>query len=395
MLEAAILGTALGIVAGLTPGIHSNTFAALILLYAASFENAGVIVICSAISYTIADIVPTTILGVPDEETAVGAFPAHEMVLDGRAFEAISLSALSSFLALLLSIPLFFTVLAISSNYDYVRLVTPYILLLISAFLILSERAGEFEGSLASWRKRLYAFLVFSLSGFAGVVAFNNSHLAEVNPAGSVLLPLLTGLFGAPILMQSLGGKIPDQILTIRLPDMNSAAKGALSGFFVSLFPGISSGIATAIASFSERKREGYIAAMSAANTSNALLCLFMLMAMGKTRSGAADILKRLAVIPTFQDVILLSLISGLVSLAATLVISYLVISKIRNVSLLPVSVIVFVFLILIVYIFTGFFGLAIFFAAVPIGLSAVLLEVKRVNCMGCLILPIMLRYFP
>jgi putative membrane protein len=120
-----------------------------------------------------------------------------------------------------------------------------------------------------------------------------------------------------------------------------------------------------------------------------------MLMAMGKTRSGAADILKRLAVIPTFQDVILLSLISGLVSLAATLVISYLVISKIRNVSLLPVSVIVFVFLILIVYIFTGFFGLAIFFAAVPIGLSAVLLEVKRVNCMGCLILPIMLRYFP
>jgi len=394
MLEAAVLGTALGIVAGLTPGIHSNTFAALILLHAASFENAGVMIICSAISYTIADIVPTTILGVPDEETAIGVFPAHEMVLEGRAFEAISLSALSSFLALLLSIPLFFTVFAVSSYYDYVRMVTPYVLLLTSAFLILSERAGEFEGSLASWRKRLYALLVFSLSGFIGVIAFDNSHLAEVNPAGSVLLPLLTGLFGAPILMQSLGGRIPDQVLTIRLPDMNSAAKGALSGFFVSLFPGISSGIATAIASFSEKRREGYIAAMSAANTSNALICLFMLMVIGKARSGAADALKKLAVIPAFQDVAILSLISGLISLAATLTISYLLISKIRDVSLLPLSVIIFLFLIGVVYIFTGIFGLAIFFAAIPIGLSAVLLDVKRVNCMGCLILPIMLHSF-
>lgn len=394
MLEAAVLGTALGIVAGLTPGIHSNTFAALILLHAASFENAGVMIICSAISYTIADIVPTTILGVPDEETAIGVFPAHEMVLEGRAFEAISLSALSSFLALLLSIPLFFTVFAVSSYYDYVRMVTPYVLLLTSAFLILSERAGEFEGSLASWRKRLYALLVFSLSGFIGVIAFNNFHLAEVNPAGSVLLPLLTGLFGAPILVQSLGGKIPDQVLTIRLPDINSAAKGALSGFFVSLFPGISSGIATAIASFSEKRREGYIAAMSAANTSNALICLFMLMVIGKARSGAADALKKLAIIPTFQDVAILSLVSGLVSLVATLAISYLLISKIRDVSLLPLSVIIFLFLIGVVYVFTGIFGLAIFFAAIPIGLSAVLLDVKRVNCMGCLILPIMLHSF-
>jgi len=393
VLGTIILGTAIGILAGLTPGIHSNTFAALVVLYAAGFENAGVLIICSAIAYTIADIVPTTLLGVPNEETALAVFPSHEMVLEGRAFEAISLSALSSFLALIFSLPLFFTAILIGMHYDAVKAATPAILIFVSIFLIMSERADVFEGRLASWRKRLYAFLVFTASGLIGFVAFGHSYLAETNPAGSVLLPLLTGLFGAPVLMQSSGGQIPNQRIGIKLPDINSTAKGALSGFMVSLFPGISSGIATVIASLGESRREGYIAAMSAANTSNALLCLYMLTAAGKTRSGVADALKKLAYIPSFQEIIVISVISGLIALAVTLVISFFIISKIKNLSLSLLSVTIFAFLILLVYYFTGIFGLALFFTAIPIGLSATLLQVKRINCMGCLIIPILFHY--
>lgn len=110
-----IIITLLGIIAGLMPGIHSNTFAALILLYAASFENTGILIICSAIAYTIADIIPTTLLGVPDEETAIAIFLAHEIVLDGRALKLFPSPPYYPYFPLILAAPLFFTEMTLES----------------------------------------------------------------------------------------------------------------------------------------------------------------------------------------------------------------------------------------------------------------------------------------
>ncbi len=392
MLAEILIGSALGIIAGLTPGIHSNTFAIFTVIYASKLENAWVVIISSTIAYTIADIIPTTLLGVPDEETALATFPAHEMVLEGRALEAISISAFSSFLSLLFSLPLFLSTTVIAANYDVVRKLTPLVLVFVSTFLIMSERADVLEGSLASWRKRIYALLVFCVSGFLGFVSLDNSHLAQVNPAGSIFLPLLTGLFGVPVLIQTTGGRIPEQRAELRFPNVNSAAKGSLAGFAVSIFPGISSGIATAIASFGEKGREGYIAAMSGANTSNALLCLYMLTASGRARSGAAKALKELGHIPTYLEITSVSVISAVIALATTIVVSFILISRIGKLRPSIFSFAVFILLILIVYYFTGVFGLAVFFTAASIGFAAPLLEVRRVNCMGCLVIPILLH---
>ncbi len=394
MLVEILIGSTLGIIAGLTPGIHSNTFAVLTVIYASRLENAWVLIVSSAIAYTIADIVPTTLLGVPDEETALATFPAHEMVLEGRAFEAISISAFSSFLSLLLSLPLFLSITAVAANYDVVKKLTPLVLIFISTFLIMSEKADALEGSLAVWRKRMYALLVFCASGLLGIVVFSNPYPAELNPAGSIFLPLLTGLFGVPVLMQTTGGRIPEQIAELRFPDVNSAAKGSLAGFAVSIFPGISSGIATAIASFGERRREGYIAAMSGANTSNALLCLYMLTASGKARSGAAEALKDLGYLPSYLEITFVSIVSAIIALTTTLVISFILISRIGKLRPSIFSFAVFILLILIVYYFTGVFGLAVLFTAASIGFAAPLLGVRRVNCMGCLILPILFHAF-
>lgn len=394
MLVEILIGSALGIIAGLTPGIHSNTFAVLAVAYASKLENAWVLIVSSAIAYTIADIVPTTLLGVPDEETALATFPAHEMVLEGRAFEAISISAFSSFLSLLLSLPLFLSITVIAANYDVVKKLTPFVLIIISAFLVMSEKADALEGSLAVWRKRMYALLVFCASGLLGIVVFSNPYPAELNPAGSIFLPLLTGLFGVPVLMQTTGGRIPEQKAELRLPDINSAAKGSLAGFAVSIFPGISSGIATAIASFGERGRAGYIAAMSGANTSNALLCFYMLMVSGKARSGAAKALRELGRIPNYLELTSASVVSAIIALAATLAISFILISRIDKLKPSIISSAVFILLIAIVYYFTGLFGLAVLFTASSIGFAAPLLNVRRVNCMGCLILPILFHAF-
>lgn len=402
MILGALIGTILGLIAGIIPGLHSNTFSALIVSTSAFlflyFSPADVcaMIITSAISYTIANIIPTTFLGVPSEDTAVGILPAHKMVLEGRGFEVVSLSCFSSMIAVFSSLPLFFTSLFVGTHYELFRKITPFVLILIAILLIMSEKGEEFEGSLSAWRRRFYAFLVFFCSGFLGYTSLENSELAEITSASSVLLPLLTGLFGAPILLISIftrNSKIPKQNFNLALPDPIVALKGSLAGFFVSIFPGISSGVATVVSSLGERSDKGYIVAMSSANTANAILCFFMLIAIEKTRSGSADALKSLDLIPNFQDVAILSVFSGTIALFFTLVVGFFIANKINMVDGKKLSLIVFSFLTAIVIILTGLYGLAVFLSAIPIGLSTQFLGIRRINCMGCLILPVTIWY--
>ncbi|MDK2795377.1 MAG: putative rane protein [Archaeoglobaceae archaeon] len=402
MLYGAIIGTILGFIAGIIPGIHSNTFSALILsaspflLLYFSLSDLSAMIIASAIAYTIVNIIPATFLGVPSEDTVVSILPAHRMVLEGKGFEVISLSCLSSLFAIFVSLPLFFTTLFIGMNYEILRIATPFVLLSTAFLLIMSERGEEFEGSLSAWRKRFYATLVFLCSGLLGYVSLNNSELAEINPAGSVLLPLLTGLFGAPVLLFSAfsrNSRIPRQERSLSFPDLGTALKGSLAGFFVSIFPGISSGVATVISSIGEKSDRGYIIAMSSANTANAILCFFMLIAIGRTRSGSADALKSLNLIPSFQDIAILSMISGTLAFLLTMAVSLLIIRKIDLLGGRKISFAVFLFLIVLIFALTGFYGLAVFLSAIPIGVSTQFLGVKRINCMGCLMIPVTIWY--
>ena len=392
MLTDSLLGTFLGFIAGLVPGIHSNTFASLTLIYSSKFSNPAAIIISSSIAYTIANILPTVLLGVPDEETAIAVHPANQMVLEGRGFEAVTISAVSSFLAVVISFLLYPAVWFLGVNYSAVTSFIPVALIAISALLILTERGEEFGGRYSAWRKRFYALLVFTVSGFTGIVAFQVSEYVT-DPLGSILLPLLTGLFGVPILLQTTGGRIPQQRVRFRLPDSNAVSAGTVAGFLVSLFPGVSSGVATVLSTVGIRGREEYVAAVSAANSANAVLCFFMLISASRTRSGAAEALKQLGAFPSLFEIVAISTLSALVALPLTLAVAKVAFSHITRLQFSKISLAVLVFLIALTYILTGFMGVMILFVSSVIGMSAPLLGVRRVNCMGCLIIPVLLYY--
>jgi len=392
VLTDSLLGTFLGFIAGLVPGIHSNTFASLTLIYSSKFSNPAAIIISSSIAYTIANILPTVLLGVPDEETAIAVHPANQMVLEGRGFEAVTISAVSSFLAVVISFLLYPAVWFLGVNYSAVTSFIPVALIAISAFLILTERGEEFGGRYSAWRKRFYALLVFTVSGFTGIVAFQVSEYVT-DPLGSILLPLLTGLFGVPILLQTTGGRIPQQRVRFRLPDSNAVSAGTVAGFLVSLFPGVSSGVATVLSTVGIRGREEYVAAVSAANSANAVLCFFMLISASRTRSGAAEALKQLGAFPSLFEIVAISTLSALVALPLTLAVAKVAFSHITRLQFSKISLAVLAFLIALTYILTGFMGVMILFVSSVIGMSAPLLGVRRVNCMGCLIIPVLLYY--
>ncbi len=394
MLNAVILGIVLGIVSGLTPGIHVNTFSAFIVSYSALLRNfltpeeLAVVVFTNAVVHTFLDILPSMFLGVPDEDTAIAILPTHELVLDGKGVVATSISAYSSLFSFLISLPIFLLFMLLLNKVEsYLVAITPFLLSAVSVAMIAGERGDVFGGSLSVWRKRVTASLIFVLSGLLGFFTFDRGD--------AILLPLLTGLFSSPTLIVSAlkGSKIPPQEVSLELPKVKDVFSGSLAGALVSLFPGISSGIATVIASNHLKDAKRIVSAISSANTANALLCFAVSFSIHRVRSGAVGAFQKLGVGLSVSDFLLVGLISALAGTVLTLLFGVTAGRVVSKVDQLKLSSTVFVTLLVLIYALTGSFGLLVFSVATLIGLLAVIFEVRRINCMGCLIVPTILLY--
>jgi len=405
VLEALVFGIALGTLSGLIPGIHNNTFSALMLAYLPilseffSPEEIAVIIFANAITHTFIDILPSIFIGVPDEDTVLSVLPSHEMVLEGRGFQAVSISALSSVLSFYASLPLFgLFFFFLSSIWRYVSAVTPVFLFFVIVFLVFSEKSEIYAGRFNVWLRRGYSFLVISISGVIGYFAFEHSFFVELRAGSSVFIPLMLGFFAVPVVLTSIQNtsKIPEQNVKIEMPRLKETLYGSFSGALVSLFPGVSSGIAAAISTSRLKDREGYISAISAANTSNAILCFSVLFSTGVTRSGAASSFKYAAgyelthieVLNLLLIGVIVAAISFLITLTFGVVFSKSLV-KIERVSRL--SLLILAFVIAYTAFMTGVAGLLILLASSLTGLLTIRLGVRRVACMGSVIVPVLL----
>ncbi len=382
----AILGVLLGIFTGITPGIHVNTAIALLVAGRQINKELTILIISATIAHTFADAIPATFLGIPDVSFAVSAYPAHEMCLEGRGIEAVTISAFSGIIAVVLTLPLFFLMLKYLRGGYTESLVLP-VLVLTSIFIVFREKGDIFGGRHSRVLNCIKALTVFTLSGILGTLVF------KLN-AKNLLLPLFSGLFAFPILYRGARGtkNLPGQEVGVKLKPL-SALTGTLSGSLVSLFPGISSGVASALAvsPFKESEADNYVSATGAANTSNALLCFAVLMSTGKSRSGAALALRTIYRILNPADILLLCVFSALLSAILTILLGIFTERVLRRLNLRILCSVSLIFLTLAVLYLTKVTGLLLFALSIPVGLLPEILEVKRLNCMGCLLLPLTL----
>lgn len=200
---ALLLGVISGTLTGLAPGIHINLVSAIMLSFLATlllhFPPIILVVflVSMAITHTFLDFIPSIFLGAPDEdENALSILPGHEMLINGKAYEAVILTLYGSITALILILifsPLFYFFLPIV--YPYAHKIMPIILIISVCFLIYFEKYSR------SW-----ALIIFILSGFLGLATLNL-------PIKESLLPLFTGLFGVSSLITSISKKqkVPEQ----------------------------------------------------------------------------------------------------------------------------------------------------------------------------------------
>jgi putative membrane protein len=315
-------------------------------------------------------------LGCPDTENSI--LPGHELLKNGRGTQAVFLSSLGSliaiFLAIILSPILSYFIPKLNS------LITPiiaYILILILIILILKEK------------NKLKSIWIISLTGILGLIVLN---LNLKDP----LLPLLTGLFGTPSLIESLKNKtkIPEQKIFLEKPKkiIRPTLSATISSSICGFLPGLGTSQAAILSSsFYKSSREEFIILIGATNTLVLIISFIALYSISKIRTGVAATIEN--ILPSFSYKILLLilltiLISGIFSFFITLIITMTIANKIDKINYIKLCLGVLGIIFTINLIIGGIMGILILFLSTIIGLYSNSLEIKKSNMMSCLLIP-------
>lgn len=408
------LGFFLGVFSGLVPGLHLNNFAAMLLALSPQLMAQGLtpyqaasIILAASISQTFFDAIPAIFLGAPDSEAALTVLPGQRLMLEGRGIEAVRLSALGSACSVVAAMLLVYPISWIfSSYYDYLTKYVGVVLLLIALLMIKSEHGPQIEGqgSLVHLKYKAIAALLFLTSGVLGIFAFDHEEILA-SPLGlepQVLLPLLSGIFGASSLIMSLStnSEIPEQKETkIKVP-LSALARavvtGCLGGSVVAWIPGVSPTVAAITARLgSPSSAEEFLVSIAGVNTANALFSLVALYVIGKPRSGAAAAIQQLMNLEqnTLAQMMIMILVVAIASYIAAIASAQAAARIISRLNYRLLCVGVLGFLTAMTLAFAGLFGLFIFFLSIVVGLVAPVAGIRKTHAMGVLMLPLIVRY--
>ena len=434
LLLSVLAGCLMGVVSGLIPGLHSNNFAMLLVSVSPLLIESGIpaiyiifMILANCITHTFHDIIPAIYLGVPNSDMALAVLPGHQLLLNGRGPEAIRLSAMGSAGSVIVSIILLLPFgILLYTIYPLIQDYIGWMLLFIALLMIITEK-GEYvpgQGSLVRYRHIFYAFVVFVLSGLLGIFAFGKENLANSlfeSDSPSILLPLLSGLFGASQLIVSLttGSVIPPQRTSlITLPvnrTIKAIASGSFAGSFVAWLPGVSSSVATLLAEQVSRIRGNqnsgsiasedpldeareFIVSVSGVNTANAVFGLFVFFFIGRARNGAivaiSSFLEPSAIdIPIILILLCVVILASMFSYYSTIRIGNTIHLFMEKIDYRKLSIAVLTGLVIMVAVFTGVFGIIIFLMATSIGLLPSFMHVRKSNAMGVILLPVILYF--
>jgi len=396
LLIFALVGIAFGVFTGITPGIHINLIAVILLsispflLHFFSPLSIACLIIAMSITHTFLDFIPSTFLGAPEEGTALSVLPAHRLLLRGMAYEAIRLSSIGSLLSLIVvGCSSIFLIKIIPTIYNSIKNYIGWILLAVVVFMIIKSKNRN---------KIFWSAFVFSLAGVFGVVVFS-LHLKDP------LFPMFSGMFGTSMLITSIFERvvIPKQRLTEMIEVkkkklLKATAAGSFAGGLTSIFPGVGPAQAAIVASQLSGKLGiySYIILIGGIGTASMMMSLITLFSIEKARNGSIVVVQQLLQnigMKEFYIFIAAAFIAGGIAVFLSLYFAKIfsgLITKV-NYQLLCVSII-FIIAVLSV-ILTGWTGFFILIVSTSLGLLPPLLKIGRNHLMGALLLPIILYF--
>ncbi|HIK01808.1 TPA: tripartite tricarboxylate transporter permease [archaeon] len=391
ILLFVILGCFLGTLTGLVPGIHTNTLAAIIVGLApvlSKFDPLSIaaLLMSMGVVHTFLDFIPSILLGIPEGESALSVLPGHSLLMEGRGIEAIRLTAFGSLSALLITLILFLpALLVISAVYPFIQ---GNILWILSAVVVLS---------ILSERRVFMATVIFLISGVFGYFTLNGVE--------GLIFPALSGMFGISTMLISLKSMAspPEQEncrTKLKRGVIASSLLGAIAGILVGILPGIGAAQATfVVQNVRNTGREDFLVSVSGVNTANIIFTLVVMHTVGKMRSGLVIAIKDIFPEIALGDIFVLLgviLFSGIVAYFLQVKIGEFAamhLGKISSSSYRKLTGGVILLVIILVFMMTGFRGLIILLLGTIIGLFPPKIGVRRAQCMGFFMIPVLLFY--
>lgn len=399
ILIVTLLGIFAGIFTGLIPGIHINLISILVfsssmvLLNYFSPLSLAIFIVAMSITHTFLDSIPSIFLGAPDSGLELSVLPGHKLLLEGRGYEAVFLTVIGSFFAVVAA--LFFTPILIpliKYGYPLIKDYIPYILIGFSIILVWREK-----------KSRIKALMIYLLSGLLGLAVLT-FHSSDIFTLEQPLFPMLSGLFGTSILIVSLmeKTKIPEQKITYPKLKIEEVLSYLGLGFVASLLTGTLPGLGAsqaAIMSSSVKKKnkpENFLILLGAINTFVMIVSFISLYSIDKARNGAVLVISKILGEFNFSYLFLFLFVSLFVAGVASFL--ALKISKIfsrvmSKVNYAKVCLSVIGLIIIMVFVISGPFGLFVLVVSTFLGITTSFMGIGKNHLMGCLLFPIILFF--
>ena len=301
-------------------------------------------------------------------------------------------SCVGSCVSIAIAIPL--QLILLSGLSDYMDSITAIVLIAVILLMLFHEK----EPIRMAW-----CAAIMLLSGLLGLACMDlvipSSGLIS---EGTMLFPMLTGLFGMPALLESLRNpRIEEQKDDERYPvGPIPGIKGVLTGVLTGWFPGITS-TTGAILSDSvtpERTPEGFIAMTASIGTSASIIMLVTMSITGHGRSGTmiiiGDILGDSIIGPMngfFIALLLTAAFAAFLGYHSTIICGKIMSRIINSIDTLILNKMCIILILALVLLMTGPYGLVILFISTLLGFLPVRLGISRVYLTGCLLIPALL----
>ncbi len=394
IILALIIGIFAGTITGLIPGIHINLVGVFLIslsstiLIGISPVYFAVFIVAMAITHTFVDFIPSVFLGCPDTDTELAVLPGHELLKNGEGYQAVLLSVYGSLFAILVLIIIAYpSMLILPKIHELTKNIMLWILISISMILILIER------------RKLVSLGIFLLTGILGFLILNLENLKQP------LLPLLTGLFGASMIIASIKNKtkVPEQktekIRFRKRKFVKPLLASLIASPLCSFLPGLGSGQAAILGqtiAIPKKDKKGFIVLLGATNTLVMGFSFMTLYLISKTRTGAAVAISQ--IIGSFNQnllilILAIVLISGIISFFLTDYLARFFSKKINKINYTNLSKITLMILCLTIFFVSGILGLLVLIISTLTGIYCISLGVRKTLMMGCLMIPTILLY--
>jgi putative membrane protein len=418
-LLIAILGAVIASLLALIPALHIYNVITLAFLFAGGLQawlhpdQFAMLLLGMVTGYAVLSVIPSIYLAAPDETSAFIVLPGQKWLLERRGYEAAILTGAGSLCGVIVLVLLSPVLTEVARALRIV--LAPHfgwILAAISLFMLMSEwpKAGDRGPSnwarfRAAWSQLGAGLLTFFLSGLLGIILMYRNFL-PVNAAFANLLPAFIGLFAIPMVLTNLimGTRVPPQHISTSIdlsPSLllRGTFAGSLGGLFAAFFPVVTGGIGSFLAGHATAQRDERTFIVSQGVSKLVYYAggflLFFLPGLSLARGGMAAMLSTIYTpgTPQMYVVAVAALaVSGAVSFLLLIPYSRFAVRFLSRLDYRVVNIGTLIVILAVLLLTTGLTGLLIAIPATAIGLIPSLFGSRRMNCLGVLLVPIILN---